>query len=138
MSAGRHDPSRGSESDSRSRDRSRGFVSACLGCAIAVLIAGGWEGSTVLVVAVGLVGASFGALLSIVVSPPDDDPSAWPATDAAPPRFHRLAAAVALGIAAVILLFWGVVLEAVLPGYGAALSVGLLSYALLASALPKW
>lgn len=137
MSGGRHDPPRvsGSETDSRSRDKSRGLASTCLGGSIAVLIAGGWASPTFVLAAVVLVGAGLGALLSVVVGWRDMR-GVRPSMDTAPPRFHRLAAAIALGVAATVLLCWGLVLEAVLPGYGAALSAGLLSYAFLASTVP--
>lgn len=136
MSAGRLDPRPAAESGSQARRRVSGLASACLGAAVAVVIAG-WVGrSSFVLVATGLAGGSFGALLSIGVGSDgraDRDPSR-----SDPPWFHRAAAAGALGTAAAIVLCWGAVLEATIPGYGAATTAGLLSYAFLASTLPRW
>ncbi len=54
------------------------------------------------------------------------------------PWFHRSAGALSLGLATVLLLVWGLELEAVRAGYAAATATGLLSYAVLASTLPRW
>lgn len=135
MNAGRLDPPPAAETDSHARRRVRGLASTCLGATVAVVIAG-WVGSSSFVlVATGLAGGSFGALLSIAVGGDgraDRDPSR-----SDPPWFHRTAAAGALGTAAAIVLCWGAVLEATIPGYGAATTAGLLSYALLATTLPR-
>ena len=137
MRAGGLDPSRAAESTSPSRTGSPGLASACLGAVVAIVIAL-WVGRPRFVlVAMGLTGGSVGALLSVAVGsveqPVDRDTSASNA-----PWFHRAAAAGALGIAAATVLCWGILLEATIPGYGAATSAGLLSYAFLASVLPRW
>lgn len=137
MRAGGLDPSRVSETDADSRTHAPGLASTCLGAVLAVLIAGRTGHPSVVLVAMGLAGGSVGAFLTIAVGRGtervDRDNSE---SDA--PWFHRAAAAVALGIAAVIVLCWGVLLEATLPGYGAATTAGLMSYAFLASTLPRW
>lgn len=136
MSAGRLDPPPAAEPDSHARGRVPGLAGACLGATVAVVIAA-WAGSSSFVlVATGLAGGSFGALLSIAVGGDGRvDRDRWRSD---PSWFHRAAAAGAFGIAAAIVLCWGAVVEATIPGYGAATTAGLLSYAFLASTLPRW
>ncbi|WP_254862439.1 hypothetical protein [Halovivax gelatinilyticus] len=166
MDDGRYVDGRSRDRPPRLERRSRGLSSTIAGAVIGTFAAAATAvGSSPYVLAVAaLMGASAGAFGSLVVDRIDvlgryvrrDGPavrrerrdvesggggvdrSAVSAQSPSLSWFHRSACFLSTALATAILLIWALELDAVRPGYAAATAAGSLSYAVLASRLPRW